>query len=72
MHADADNMVFHMQLVGDQIRGAGEYLEWSSMSIRVYGSPGNTLLEQIRLMAGSGISVTVSPPVVGFNRFSEP
>ncbi|MBW3548168.1 MAG: hypothetical protein KY452_08575 [Actinobacteria bacterium] len=71
VHADADNMAFHMQLIGDQIRAAGEYLEWSSMSIRIYGSPGNTLLEQMRQMAGSGISVTVSPPVVGFNRFSE-
>ena len=71
VHADADNMAFHMQLIGDQIRAAGEYLEWSSMSIRIYGSPSSTLLEQMRQMAGSGISVTVSALVVGFNRFSE-
>lgn len=71
VHADADNMAFHMQLINDQIRAAGEYLDWSSMSIRIYGSPGDALLEQMRQLAGSGVSVTVSPPVVGFNRFAE-
>lgn len=69
VHADADNMALHMQLVEDRIRAAGKYLDWDSMAIRIYGSPGDALLEQMRQLAGSGVSVTVSPAVAGFNRF---
>ena len=68
VHADADNMAHHMELVGDHIREAAQYLDFSSMSIRIYGSPGQHVLEQMRELAGSGVSVTVSPAVVSVSR----
>jgi quinol monooxygenase YgiN len=71
VHADPDNMAFHMELIGDHIRQAAEYLDSSSWSIRIYGSPSDAVLDQMRQLAGSGVSVTVSPPVVAFDRFAE-
>lgn len=58
--------------VEEQIREAAEYLDWSSMAIRIYGSPNEAVLEQMRQIAGSGVSVTVSPAAVGFDRFPVP
>lgn len=72
VHSDVDNMAYHMQLVEDHIRQAAEYLDWSSISIRIYGSPNEAVLEQMRQIAGSGVSVTVSPAAVGFDRFPVP
>jgi hypothetical protein len=68
-HADAENMGFHMGLVADHIQEVMEYLDPSFMSIRIFGSPTEAVLDQMRAMAGSGVSVTVSPAVVSFNRF---
>ncbi len=72
VHADADNMAYHMQLVGEHIQEAAQYLDWSSMSIRIYGSPTEGVLEQMRQIAGSGVSVTVSPAAVSFSRLPVP
>jgi len=71
VHSDPDNMAFHMELIGDRIRQAAEYLDFSSLDIRIYGSPSDAVLDQMRHLAGSGVSVTVSPAAVGFDRFSE-
>lgn len=69
VHADPDNMAVHMQLVDEHIREAAEYLDFSSMKIRIFGSPTAAVLDQMRQLAGAGVSVTVSPPVVAFDRF---
>lgn len=69
VHSDPDNMAFHMQLIGEHIQQAAEYLDFSSMSIRIYGAPSDAVLDQMRQVAGSGVSVTVSPAVVAFDRF---
>ncbi|MDP8975651.1 MAG: antibiotic biosynthesis monooxygenase [Actinomycetota bacterium] len=71
VHANAENMAFHMQLIEDRIRAAGRYLDVDSYAIRIYGTPTPELLEQMRQLAGSGVSVTVSRPVAGFDRFPE-
>jgi hypothetical protein len=71
VHADADNMAYHMELLGEHIRQAAEYLDWSSLNIRIYGSPSDAVLDQMRQLAGSGVSVTISPAVSGFDRFAE-
>jgi hypothetical protein len=71
VHSDPDNMALHMQLIGDHIRQAAEDLDFSSMDIRIYGSPSEAVLDQMRQIAGSGVSVTVSPATVGFNRFPQ-
>ncbi len=71
VHADAENMAFHMQFVEDRTRAAGRYLDVDSYAIRIYGTPTPELLERMRQLAGSGVSVTVSPRVAGFDRFPE-
>lgn len=71
VHANADNMASHMSRVGDHIQSAMQYLDTSSMTIQIYGTPTEEVLDQMRQLAGSGVSVTVSPAAVGFNRFSE-
>ena len=68
VHADADNMVYHQRLVADHILEATQYLDLSTMSVRIYGTPGDAVLDPIRQLAGSGVSVTVSRPVVSINR----
>ena len=72
VHADADNMAFHMQLVGDHIEAARDLLDFSSMSIRIYGSPTDAILEHMRELAGAGVDVTVSRPAIAFDRLPEP
>lgn len=72
IHADADNMVYHMDLVSDHIREAAEFLDWSSMDIHIYGTPTEALLEQMRQVAGSGVAVTVSPAKVNLSRLPVP
>ena len=71
VHSDPDNMAFHMQLVGEHIKEAAEYLDFSSMTIRIYGTPSDAVLDQMRQIAGAGVSVTVSRPVVAFDRFDQ-
>ena len=71
VHADAENFGYHMSLVEDHVRAAHEYLEDANMAIRIFGSPTAAILDQMRQLAGSGVSVTVSPPTLGFNRFGD-
>jgi hypothetical protein len=72
VHSDPDNMVHHMRLVDKHIREASEYLDWSSMSIQIFGSPSEAVLEQMRELAGAGVSVTVSPAEITVNRLPVP
>ena len=71
VHADAANMAFHMQLVRDHIEAARDLIDFSSMSIRIYGSPTDALLEQMRKLSGAGVDVTVSRAAIAFDRFPE-
>jgi len=71
IHVDADNMALHMQLVGEHIEAAREFVDFSSMSIRIYGSPTDALLDQMRELSGAGVDVTVSRPAIAFDRFPE-
>jgi hypothetical protein len=70
VHAKAENLGYHMSVVENHIRAAHEYLDYSNMTIRIFGSPTAEILDQMRQLAGSGVSVTVSPAALGFNRFA--
>ena len=65
VHASAQNMERHMQLVGEHIARLVHYLEFEA--IRIYGTPTDSVLEQLRQIAGD--RVTVRPLSVGFDRF---
>jgi hypothetical protein len=71
VHADAENFGYHMRLFEDHVRAAHEYLNDANMAIKIFGSPTAEILDQMRQLAGSGVSVTVSPPTLGFNRFGD-
>jgi quinol monooxygenase YgiN len=71
VHADAENFGYHMSLVEDHVRAAYEYLDGTNMAIRIFGSPTEAILDQMRQLAGSGVSVTISPATLGFNRFGD-
>jgi hypothetical protein len=71
VHADPDNMLFHLQLVAEHIREAAEDLDFASMSVQIYGSPTEAVLEHLREIAGFGVRVSVNPAVVAFDRFTE-
>lgn len=72
VHADADNLLHHMELAAEHIKEAAEFIEWSSMSLDVYGTPSPALLEQMRQVAGTGVAVTVNPPAVSISRLPVP
>jgi hypothetical protein len=58
-------------LVEDHIRAAHEYVDYATAAIRIFGSPTAEILDQMRQLAASGVSVTVSPATLGFNRFGD-
>jgi hypothetical protein len=72
VHADADNMLVHMQLAGEHIREASELLDFSRMSIQIYGSPTDAVLEEMRKLAGTGVPVNIKKHRVGFTRLAQP
>jgi hypothetical protein len=71
VHADAENFGYHMSVVEDNIRAAHEYVDYANAAIRIFGSPTAAILDQMRQLAGSGVSVTISPATLGFNRFGD-
>jgi hypothetical protein len=71
VHADAENFGYHMSVVEDHVRAAHEHVDYATAAIRIFGSPTAAILDQMRQLAGSGVSVTVSPLSLGFNRFGD-
>lgn len=69
VHADADNMRFHMELIADHLAAARDQLDFSTMRIQLFGSPPEDLVEQMRAVAGA--AVTVHPRTAGFDRFGD-
>lgn len=72
VHADAENMAYHMQIIADHVDESREDLDFSKMSIQIYGNPTEPMLEQMRRIAGSGVPVSIKRPAVGFDRFDTP
>lgn len=72
VHTDADNMAYHMEVIAEHVEEAREFLDFSKMSIQVFGNPSPEVLGQMRQLAGSGVAVSVKTPVAGFNRFAIP
>lgn len=71
VHPDAASMETQMQLIADRVFEWQEYIEWEGMDIVTCGTPGDDLLERMRQIAGSGVTVTIKTPVGSFNRFPD-
>lgn len=63
VHPDADSMVEHMNLVAEHIQGAGDYLDFTEGDEQLYGTPNETLLEQLAQWG-----TKINRPVAGFSR----
>jgi hypothetical protein len=65
IHPDPESMEFHAQLVAERAAHAyGETLE-ATTRIQLYGSPSAQMIQTLRVQAGSGVEVTVSPEHLG-------
>ena len=65
VHANAENMQRHMDLLGERIGAIVGYLDFQA--VRIYGTPTPAVAEQMRALAGD--RVTIKPLAVGFDRF---
>jgi hypothetical protein len=64
VHPDAASMEFHMQVLGEKIGQAYEFLERTE-GIEVYGTPSDQVLEMMRQLAGSGVPLSVKAHHLG-------
>jgi hypothetical protein len=65
---DAKSMELHMQGVGEIAEKASEFME--VVSFQIYGKPSDTVLEAMKKIVGSGVTLNIKPqPVGGYIRF---
>jgi hypothetical protein len=67
VHPDAESMAFHMQVAGEHFAHAHEFLD-TTKSVQIYGTPSDTLVEQMKLVGEPGVPVIVKSELAGFNR----
>ena len=65
VHPDADSMLFHMQVAREHIEDAVENLLEETVSVQVYGTPNDTVLEMIKQLSMPGVDVSVKPIGLG-------
>ena len=63
IHPDAESMMFHMQLMRERIESAYEYIDPESVTF--CGQLNDQALEMASQIAGSGVSLSVKPQVLG-------
>lgn len=59
IHPDAESMDLHMKLAAEAIQASVEFVDFSTMSIQVYGAPSESVMENMRQAAGSGVPVSL-------------
>ena len=65
---DAESMEVHMQGVGEIAKKAFEFME--IVSFEIYGKPSDTVLETMKKIVGSGVTLNIKPqPIGGYIRF---
>ena len=65
---DAESMELQMQGVDELAKKAYEFME--IVSIVIYGRPSDTVLETMKKIAGSGVTLNIKPqPIGGYIRF---
>jgi hypothetical protein len=73
IHPDEDSMAFHMQVAGERMAQAYEFIE-AIKSLQIYGEPSDAFVEQMKLSgsamtaSGQGYPVIVKSKFAGFNR----
>lgn len=65
---DAESMELHMQGVDELAKKAFEFME--IVSFEIYGRPSDTVLEAMKKIVGSGVTLNIKPqPIGGYIRF---
>jgi hypothetical protein len=69
VHPDAQSEDFHMQVAAQTLEPLYEFLDFTKMSIAVYGRPSERVLGQMTELAQSGVTLNLKTNYVGgFNR----
>jgi hypothetical protein len=58
VHPDSESMSTHMQVIQDHLQECAQYLDFSDMDTRAYGTPSNALLTELRDMDGDALHVS--------------
>lgn len=72
IHPDPESFENHMKLAAEHIRGSVDSVDWSTMRIQLLGNMNETVLENMRQVAGSGGQVTIKEPDSWVDRLLEP
>jgi biotin carboxylase len=65
VHADADSMAFHMELIAERAASAYADTVDATTSIQVFGTPSKAVLEMLEHQAGVGVPLSVKPYHLG-------
>lgn len=68
VHPDADSMLFHMEVAKQHIEESVDFLDFSNMSVGVYGTPNQAVLETMRQLSGTGVPIAIKTPWSTVNR----
>ena len=68
VHPDEDSLVLHLELAGERIAKAYEFLD-ATTRIDIYGTPSDALVDQIRQMA-MGAPIRFNVATAGFSRLA--
>ncbi len=66
IHPDEDSVLFHIQIAGEKIRSAYEFLEGTT-KIELYGNPSQTVIDVVNQMS-MGAPVRFNQAVARFSR----
>ncbi len=69
VHPDEESLKLHIQVGGDRIRTAYEFLEGTT-SIEIHGNPTDELQEMLNAMS-AGAPVRIHSPDAGFSRLAQ-
>lgn len=68
IHPDPDSMLYHMEVAKEHIEESIDFVDFSNMSISLYGTPNQAVLETMRQMSGSGAAISLKGPRGSVNR----
>jgi hypothetical protein len=67
IHPDEDSMMFHMQVAGERMAQAYEFID-AIKSLHIYGEPSDAFVEQMTPQPADLFPVIVKSKFAGFNR----
>ena len=67
IHPDEDSMAFHMQVAGERMGQAYEFID-AVKSLQIYGEPSDAFVEQMKPASEPGYPVIIKSKFAGFNR----